>query len=73
MCSLYLSDEVHLDTNQNTKKYYRLHAQESHSIEDALAYDIVCPNCGRTHLKQVGRMLNYNDLGLYTCPVCNKQ
>lgn len=73
MCSLYLSDEVYLDENRHPKKYYRLHAQEAHSIEDALVYDIVCPDCSRSHLKLVGRMLDYNDLGLYTCPVCNKQ
>jgi len=71
MCSLYLSDELYKDKENHIKRYYRLHAREPHSIEDALVYDITCPKCGK-HLKQVGKMLSYYDLGLYECPACNK-
>ena len=52
-------------------KFYRLHAKQPHGIEDALAYDVKCPCCGRT-LKQIGRMLDCYDLGLYRCQVCDK-
>ena len=74
MCNLYLSDEIHRDDEGKLHKYYRLHAKEPHSIEDALAYDILCPECAnRGKLKQIGRVLNYNDLGLYRCPFCDKK
>ena len=74
MCSLYLSDEIHKDEDGHLHKYFRLHAMQPHSIEDALAYDIQCPDCGRTNnLKQIGRVLNYHDLGLYRCPICDKK
>lgn len=72
MCSLYLSDEIHVDDKRQTHKYYRLHAKDAHSEEMALSYDIACPHCG-THLKQVGRTLNYNDLGLYICKHCDER
>jgi len=71
ICNLYLSDELYKGTENHIKKYYRLHAKEPHSIENALAYDITCPKCGK-HLKQVGRVLDCNNLGLYECPTCNK-
>jgi C4-type Zn-finger protein len=71
MCDLYLSDEIHMDEKNHPHKYYRLHAKNAHSEEMALAYDIKCPSCGQT-LKQVGRTLNYNDLGLYVCKRCDK-
>ena len=71
-CSLYLSDEFEGDAyHNNIKSLYRLHAKEPHNIEMALAYDIKCPHCSG-QLKQVGRQLNYHDLGLYECPACNK-
>ncbi len=71
MCNLYLSDEIHMDDNYRPHKYYRLHAKDSHSEEMTLAYDIKCPDCGQ-NLKQVGRTLNYNDLGLYICKFCDR-
>lgn len=72
MCDLYLSDEIHKDEEGVLHKYFRLHAKEPHTIEDALVYDILCPDCGnRTTLKQIGRVLNHNDLGLYRCPCCD--
>lgn len=53
------------------QKYYRLHAKHDHTQEMALAYDIQCPKCsGR--LKQIGRQLSFNELGLYTCLTCNR-
>lgn len=73
MCDLYLSDEVHTGNDGKLHRYYRLHAKQPHSIEYALAYDIKCPGCGqRGTLKQVGRVLNGYDLGLYRCPICEK-
>nr|DAG54504.1 MAG TPA: terminase large subunit [Bacteriophage sp.] len=45
-----------------------------HTIEDALAYDIKCPECGhRNTLRQIGRVLDMHNLGLYKCPCCDKQ
>ena len=74
MCDLYLSDEIHKDENGKMHKYFRLHARQPHSIEDALVYDIKCPECNRhNNLKMVGRILNYNDLGLYICPQCDNE
>ena len=71
MCDLYLSDEVHRNEEGRMQKYYRLHAKHEHTQEMALAYDIQCPKCnGR--LKQIGRQLSFNELGLYTCPACNR-
>ena len=71
MCDLYLSDEVHRNEEGRMQKYYRLHAKHDHTQEMALAYDIQCPKCnGR--LKQIGRQLSFNELGLYTCPACNR-
>ena len=73
MCDLYLSDEVHTGNDGKLHRYYRLHAKLPHSIEDALTYDIKCPGCGqRGTLKQVGRVQNCYDLGLYRCPICEK-
>ena len=72
MCDLYLSDEVRLDENHKPHKYYRLHAKAAHNEEMALSYDIKCPRCGN-YMKQVGRTLNFNDLGLYICKSCYKR
>ena len=69
---LYLTTHYTRSEDGNVHRTYRLHAVDPHSIEMSLVYDIKCPKC-RTHLlKQVGRCLNYHDLGLYKCPVCNK-
>ena len=43
MYDLYLTDEYIRDRHNNTRRYYRLHAKQPHSIEMALAYDIKCP------------------------------
>ena len=69
-CDLYLSDELHEEGKKhNLIKYYRLHAKAPHSEDMALAYEIKCPKCGGI-LKQVGRTLDYNTLGLYKCTKC---
>lgn len=73
MCNLHLRDEVHKDDRGNTHKYFRLHAHNPHTIEMALQYEIHCPECNQGILKQVGRCLNSNELGLYVCPVCDKR
>lgn len=71
MCDLYLKEEFAKNEKGRVKKYYRLHAKHDHTQEMALAYDIQCPKCsGR--LKQIGRQLSFNELGLYTCPACNR-
>jgi predicted RNA-binding Zn-ribbon protein involved in translation (DUF1610 family) len=70
MCDLYLSDELARNEAGRLQNYYRLHAKNIHSPEMELAYDIGCPKCGK-HLKQVGRRISFNELGLYTCPACN--
>lgn len=49
----------------------RMHASNDHTEEMAFAYEIHCPKCGN-HLKQIGRQLTLNTLGLYKCPVCDR-
>ena len=72
MYQLYLSDELtSQDHSERMLRRYRLHALKPHSIEMALQYDIDCPKCG-SRLKLVGRQLDYYNLGLYACPVCDK-
>jgi len=73
MCDLFLRDCIVKDERGNLHKYYRLHAKQAHSIEMALAYDITCPDCHNATLRQIGRTLSYNELGLYRCPVCDKK
>ena len=67
----YLQTELITDEYGNVNKYYRLYAKEDHTQDMALAYDVQCPNC-RNVLKQVGRQLTFNKLGLYKCPHCGK-
>lgn len=73
MCDFYLRDELQEDENGKIHKYYRLHAKQPHDLEMAFAYDIHCPNCLYGMLKQIRTLLNYNELGLYRCPVCDKK
>jgi Zn finger protein HypA/HybF involved in hydrogenase expression len=73
MCDLFLRDCVVKDEHGKLHKYYRLHAKQAHNTEMALAYDIRCPECHSGMLKQIGRQLSYNELGLYRCPVCDKK
>lgn len=68
---LYLTDELIYNDNGKLKRRYRLHSKEPHRMEDYLAYDILCPKC-RKVLKPIGRPIDYNDLGLYACPFCDK-
>ena len=70
-CNLYLTDTI--ETNDGkTLKFYRLHAKYAHTQEQAFAYDIECPLC-HGMLKQVGRQVSNNELGLYACPRCNRK
>jgi len=73
MCDLFLRDCVVKDEQGKLHKYYRLHAKQAHNAEMALAYDIRCPECHVGMLKQIGRQLSYNELGLYRCPVCDRK
>ena len=72
-CDLFLRSSVEQDEQGKLHKYYRLHAKQAHNTEMALAYDIQCPECHVGMLKQIGRQLSYNELGLYRCPVCDKK
>ena len=63
MCDLYLTDELNRDETGKIRKTYRLHASKDHSEEMAFAYEIHCPKCGN-YLKQIGRQLTFNTLGL---------
>lgn len=68
---LYLQKELIRNDAGRVEKFYRLYAKEDHTQEMALAYDIQCPDCGGK-LKQVGRQMTFNKLGLYQCPHCGK-
>lgn len=59
MYDMYLTDEYIRDRHNNTRRYYRFHAKQPHSIEMALAYDIKCPRCKGNDLKQVGRCKDF--------------
>lgn len=72
MCDLHLRDEVQRNSHGKYQKYYRLHARNEHTQAQAFAYDIMCPKCRTTILKQVGKQESFTTLGLYTCPRCNK-
>ncbi len=67
----YLQTELVSDDYGNVEKFYRLYAKEDHTKDMALVYDVQCPDC-RNVLKQVGRQLTFNKLGLYKCPHCGK-
>ncbi len=71
MYGLYLTDELSRDETGKIKRTYRLHASSDHTEKMAFAYEIHCPKCGN-HLKQIGRQLTLNTLGLYKCPVCDR-
>lgn len=72
-CDFYLKAEFHNDEKGRVHKCYRLHSQQPHNIEMALAYDIKCPNCSAGMLKQIGRCVTSHELGLYRCPICDKK
>ncbi len=69
---LFLRSSVVKKENGKYGNVYRLHAKEPHTVEMALDYDIGCPKCG-AQLRLIGRCLNSHELGLYTCPVCDKR
>ena len=71
MFDLYLQTELIRNEDGKVEKFYRLYAKEDHTQDMALAYDVQCPDC-RNKLKQVGRQLTFNKLGLYKCPHCGK-
>ena len=71
MCDMYLSEEIVRNTAGKMKTRYRLHTQEPHSIDMALAYDIKCPKCS-SQLKLASTAVSYHELGLYACPNCEK-
>ena len=73
MCDLFLRDCIVEDEQGKQHQYYRLHARQAHNMEMAFAYDIHCQECNSGMLKQISRPLNYNELGLYRCPVCDKK
>lgn len=73
VCDLFLADCIVKDEQGKLHKHYRLRAKQAHSMEMAFAYDINCPDCKSGMLKQISRPLNYNELGLYRCPVCDKK
>lgn len=72
VCDLYVSSEVHDMGHGKLQKFYRLHAKQPHSIEMALRYEIQCPKCYHP-MQKVSRCNDYHDLGLYTCPTCEKK
>lgn len=74
-CNLYLTDSLVEGNGENEHSHvrrYRLHAKNPHNIEMALAYDINCPHCGN-RMKQVGRQLDFYELGVYACSRCDKK
>ena len=71
-CDLYMTDELYEGASGKMLKYYRLHANAAHTMEQAFIYDIKCPSC-KGMLKLVGRQKTPTDLGLYTCIACNER
>ncbi len=72
-CELHLRDELEYREYGQSRNLYRLRAKNPHNIEMALRYNICCPKCHLGTLKQIGRCLNYYELGLYVCPVCERR
>ncbi len=70
MCNFYLTDELYKNDRGNIDTYYRLHAKKPHSSDDALAYDVYCPKCGR-QMRQITTNYNLHTLGYYECKKCN--
>lgn len=70
--NLYLTEEYTPNDDGHWKWPYRLHSNEPHTIEMALAYDILCPRCKKHFLKQIGRCRDCYMLGLYECPSCDR-
>ena len=68
---LHLREQLYENVSGHISAKYRLKALKPHSIEMALAYDIDCPKCG-SRMKQIGRCRNSHELGLYTCPACDR-
>ena len=66
-----IRDILIISTPQDTPRFEELHASNDHTEKMAFAYEIHCPKCGN-HLKQIGRQLTLNTLGLYKCPVCDR-
>lgn len=71
-CDLYLTDELYKDESGSMMKYFKLHANATHTVEQGLVYDIKCPSCGAL-FKRVGRQTSPNDLSLFTCTECNRR
>ncbi len=69
---MYLEEKLVQNSKGNFIRNYRLHVSKPTSIETALSYDIICPQCHVKCLRQIGRCLNAYDLGLYKCPACDK-
>ena len=72
-CDLHLRSELYKAENGKNHTAYRLHAYHPHTIEDALKYEIYCPECKTNLMKQIGRCRNSHVLGLYICPRCEKK
>lgn len=69
---LYLTKELWKQkTYGNFRSVYRLHACVPHTVEMALAYNILCPKCGKP-MRQIGRCQDFHTLGLYECMNCDK-
>lgn len=72
LCTLHLRSELYKGTDGKHHTAYRLHAHDSHTLEDTFGYVVHCPRCSTHVMKQVGRCLDSHTLGLYTCPACEK-
>ena len=71
---LYLTTEYTRDDYGDVRRFYRLHAVDPHRHRYGAGLQHQVPRSARSHLlKQMGRCLNYHDLGLYKCPVLRQR
>ena len=66
-----MQGEISLYLSEITPQHFRLHSRKPMTQKATDSLEIRCPRCGEP-MKQIGRQLSFNELGLYSCPCCNR-
>jgi len=66
----YIREHYDFYIKEELGNRYRLHAKAAHSIDDFLAYKILCPKCHQV-MTCVGGPRNLHELGAYACKCDN--